>query len=237
MHRHTTSGARLSKEQPPEPELQTVKLFPSDHFPRLLAHVMQMLNLKKAVLPDTDPEQATELGPSSVLPNYQESTVGFPLLNFFMPLIEKEWPNPTRGRDSSRPSTCLFNLDKEGMQFLRSLLVAAPVAALVVFLVLPSDSKGFPKDPIDMKIELSARRAFDSAASALCVSVASFLSSRIMVWWLQEISKVHRDLFSVARVELHKIISATAYVTDTTTDAIQLVAWTMAASVVVRRHT
>lgn len=64
---------------------------------------------------------------------------------------------PTRDKNSSRPSTHLFSLDKEGMQFLKSSLVDALVDALGSFSVLPSDSEGFPKDPTDKKIEFSAQ--------------------------------------------------------------------------------
>lgn len=110
----------LSEDEFAEPEPHSVKLFPPDQFPRLLALVMQTLKLKKAVLLGTEPNQSTELGPSSVLPNYQESSVGFPLPNFVMPLIENEWANPTKGRDTSSPPTRLFNLDKKGMQLLKS---------------------------------------------------------------------------------------------------------------------
>lgn len=70
-----------------------------------------------------------------------------------MPLIDKEWANPVKARDSSKPSTRLFNLDKDSVDLFKPPLVNAPVAALGFASILSTDSESLPKGPTDKKVK------------------------------------------------------------------------------------
>lgn len=71
-------------------------------------------------------------------------------------------------------------------------IVDTLVAALSSPTSVPSDSEGFPKNPVDKRIEISDRRAFKSASSALKASVSASLANRTTVLWRQRFSEVHK---------------------------------------------
>ncbi|KAJ6659415.1 hypothetical protein lerEdw1_019147, partial [Lerista edwardsae] len=73
------------------------------------------------------------------------------------------------------------------MQRFRTPVVDAPVAAIGSSSVLPVDSDGLPRDPVDRRIEQAVRRAFDAAAGSLRASVAGSMFSRAVFLWIREL--------------------------------------------------
>ncbi|KAJ6650512.1 hypothetical protein lerEdw1_006917 [Lerista edwardsae] len=69
----------------------------------------------------------------------------------------------------------------------RTPVVDAPVAAIGSSSVLPVDSDGLPRDPVDRRIEQAVRRAFDAAAGSLRASVAGSMFSRAVFLWIREL--------------------------------------------------
>ncbi|KAJ6663967.1 hypothetical protein lerEdw1_008921 [Lerista edwardsae] len=122
------------------------------------------------------------------------------------------------------------------MQRFRTPVVDAPVAAIGSSSVLPVDSDGLPRDPVDRRIEQAVRRAFDAAAGSLRASVAGSMFSRAVFLWIRELL-ADFDVPAEVRKDLKKIEAASAFAADATADAVQLSARSMAASVTVRRNT
>ncbi|KAJ6667546.1 hypothetical protein lerEdw1_016667 [Lerista edwardsae] len=73
------------------------------------------------------------------------------------------------------------------MQRFRTPVVDAPVAAIGSSSVLPVDSDGLPRDPVDRRIEQAVQRAFDAAAGSLRASVAGSMFSRAVFLWIREL--------------------------------------------------
>ncbi|KAJ6653732.1 hypothetical protein lerEdw1_008758, partial [Lerista edwardsae] len=122
------------------------------------------------------------------------------------------------------------------MQRFRTPVVDAPVAAIGSSSVLPVDSDGLPRDPVDRRIEQAVRRAFDAAAGSLRASVAGSMFSRAVFLWIRELL-ADFDVPAEVRKDLKKIEAASAFAAEATADAVQLSARSMAASVTVRRNT
>lgn len=71
------------------------------------------------------------------------------------------------------------------MQQLKLPLIDAPVEDLGSSFVLICDSEGFRKDPVDWKIEMALRKAFEALAASLRASIAASLFTRASVLWIQ----------------------------------------------------
>lgn len=155
-----------------------------------------------------------------MLPSLQEPIQGFPILDCLRPLTEREWAHPIKDRASHKPNTKLFNLTKEDKQLLKLPLVDAPVAVLGSPSVLPTVSKGVPKDSMDKIIELAARKAFNASSGALRALVEATLASGVLILWLQHFSEQHK-LSSEAWADLHKMALADAYAADVTANTLQ----------------
>lgn len=68
-------------------------------------------------------------------------------------------------------------------------VVDAPVDAIGSSSVLPTDSEGLPKDPVDRRIEMAVRKSFEVAAGTLKASVASSLFIRVTYLWAKGLIK------------------------------------------------
>lgn len=67
---------------------------------------------------------------------------------------------PAAQRYKPKPVLRFYGLEGEDMLHLKPPLVDAPMAALGSSPVLPADSDSLPKDHVDRKIELAAKKGF-----------------------------------------------------------------------------
>ncbi|KAJ6668811.1 hypothetical protein lerEdw1_012295 [Lerista edwardsae] len=130
----------------------------------------------------------------------------------------KQLPPTIQGSESAHGNgleQTLFDRLCLMMQRFRTPVVDAPVAAIGSSSVLPVDSDGLPRDPVDRRIEQAVRRAFDAAAGSLRASVAGSMFSRAVFLWIRELladfdvpAEGHEPVLLRTQYRCHPAISA-----------------------------
>lgn len=128
-------------------------------------------------------------GAPAVFPSNWDVLRGLPVPDYFESLVTKEWEHPYKDRICLKLVFKFYNLEPDFMQRLKSPLVDAPVAALGYPSILPTDTESLPKNQIDKRFELGARKAFEASAAALRAFLAGSLFDRAAVLWIQQMLK------------------------------------------------
>lgn len=93
-----------------------------------------------------------------------------------------------------------------------------------------------PRGSVDWRIEVAVHKAFEAAARDLQASVASSLFAGVIFLWIQELMKCF-SILEEARKGIKEMLSAAAFISDATSDSMQLSAHAMAASIMALRST
>lgn len=121
------------------------------------------------------------------------------------------------------------------MSLLKVPTVDQPVAALASSSVIPADGDGGPKDACDRHIEMALRKSFDASALALRAVSANSLMSRAMMSWIEEFQESAGKLPKDIRALLKKISLAASFAAESSLDALQFSAKSLASNVVAQR--
>lgn len=154
----------------------------------------------------------------------------------FKQIIEAEWQEPSRTRRAPKTISKLYAMPDETKVLLKVPSVDQPVAAVAVLpTIIPSEGEGGPKDSCDPRVESALKRGFETSALALQASVANSVMARAMLSWIEDLEKSGEKLSRAGRNSLKKISLAAAFTANSSLDALQFTAKSLASNVVARR--
>lgn len=208
------------------------RLCPGDLYPRVLVKAAKMIDLEVTAI---TPQASTPLSRAKTYPQGPPKPQVVPFPEALEHVFSSEWGNNTHPKHHKILDK-LYTLPDPIMKKLKVPSVDAPVVAVSLATILPSEGESGPKDSCDKRVEQALKRSFESASQIFRASVTSSIFSRATYAWAEELATSDNSLSRRTRRTLKKMVLSAAAAADCAYDSIQLAARSMATNVLARRH-
>lgn len=148
-----------------------------------------------------------------------------------------EWEAPFKRKANHSIISKLYALVPEAAKKFNLQVVDDPVFSLCSTCILPMEADGFPRDPCDKSIEQALWKDSEAPAAILRTSTTGSHFSRAAYSWASDLTAADTDVPKPCKNEIKQIALASAFAADAVLDAVQLLAQTMASSVITRCNT